>query len=221
MLNFIYISAPVQTIVRCLDTRWSADLASCIRDCNWIERRLQLYKVECPECIHSTAGRDGSIEPPNMLGRVRSIHQMASILILMDPLSHDPMDMRRPIDHRLLCWWWQRVVQFRWLKVESKLLRTQHLGNYFVKNTKSFSWKSKFSLSQTGSGPLQLPLAKQLISGVPINAFPLLHENWTFVPNWVAVVLKARPLRGVISLQWTALTSTMTACVCRAGVMQV
>lgn len=133
MLNFIYISAPVQTIVRCLDTRWSADPASCIRDCNWIERRLQLYKVECPECIHSTVVQDGSIEPPNMLGKVRSIHLMASRSILMDPLSHDPMDMKMLIDHRLLGWWLQRAAQFRWLKVELKLLRTQRLENHFVK----------------------------------------------------------------------------------------
>lgn len=32
-------------------------------------------------------------------------------------------------------------------------------------------------LSHIGKGPLQLPLAKHAISGVPIKAFPLLHEN--------------------------------------------
>lgn len=77
-----------------------------------------------------------------------------------------------------------------------------------------------YPLSQIGIDELQLPLARQTISGVPIKALPLLQENWTFDPIWVAVVLKANPRRGVISPQWTAFTSTTTAWACLAGVMQ-
>lgn len=58
-------------------------------------------------------------------------------------------------------------------------------------------------LSQTGSGALQFPLAKQIISPAPISALPLLHDKWTLVPIIVSVVLRASPLRGVIFSQWT------------------
>lgn len=211
-------SAPGLTTVRCPDKRWSAVPASCTFHYSWTVRRLQPCRVDFLECIRCLAGQGGSTVPLSMSAMAETTHRMAGRPTLRVLSSHDQVDRKRQHVHRLLCWLLRHEVLSHFLMVGSKLLHIRRLWtNLLAKEIVINPWNI---LSQIGIEELQLPLARQTISGVPIKALPLLHENWTLDPIWVAVVLKANPRRGVISPQCTAFTSTTTACAWRAGVMQ-